>query len=342
MEQTKALNALEPFLALTKSATAPRAAADLVTQATSHPHTFVFAELLQAPQIQALSQSPEHAPYLALLEIFSFGTYTTYDRARADLPSLNDAQLLKLRQLSLLTLARDPGANLTYAALRESLGLPSGTDDGGRAVEDLVISAVYAGLLSAQLDPRRRTVYVPRVAPLRDLEPNSIPSMLTALRAWSGRCADTLSDLEAQIAAVRASARERHDEARARQETFTRLAEELKLGELSPSGDGLGISGPTRAGVVHSRHQARLLDRAVANLVGTQSRNGNKRGSGSLEPGNDECDDEAMDLDEEEPDDGSGEGGGGGGGFSSVAGAGFGGVAAGASAGKKRSSRRKI
>jgi len=72
MEQTRALNALEPFLALSKSANSPRAAADLVTQATSAPHTYVFAELLQTPNIEALRQSSEYAPYLILLEIFSW------------------------------------------------------------------------------------------------------------------------------------------------------------------------------------------------------------------------------------------------------------------------------
>ncbi|RYC56874.1 hypothetical protein CHU98_g9332, partial [Xylaria longipes] len=148
MEQTKALNALEPFLALTKSATAPRAAADLITQATSNPNTYVFTELLQAPQIQALSKSPEHASHLQLLEIFSHGTYTNYHTLSASLPPLNDAQVLKLRQLSLLTLAKNV-QNLSYNALQQGLGLHN-----ARAIEDLVISAVYAGLVDAQIDAR--------------------------------------------------------------------------------------------------------------------------------------------------------------------------------------------
>ncbi|KAL8739545.1 MAG: hypothetical protein Q9190_007661, partial [Brigantiaea leucoxantha] len=51
MDQTqqKALNALEPFILLSKYATSPRAAADLIIQATSAPNTFVFAELLETP-----------------------------------------------------------------------------------------------------------------------------------------------------------------------------------------------------------------------------------------------------------------------------------------------------
>jgi len=78
MEQRRAINALEPFVLLSKSATAPRGAADLITQATSSPHTYVFAELLQTPNIQALRNSQEYSSHLKLLEIFSYGTYADY------------------------------------------------------------------------------------------------------------------------------------------------------------------------------------------------------------------------------------------------------------------------
>lgn len=78
MEQQRALNALEPYIALSKAANSARAAADLITQATSSPQTYVFAELLQTPNIQALRQSPEYISHLKLLEIFAWGTYSDY------------------------------------------------------------------------------------------------------------------------------------------------------------------------------------------------------------------------------------------------------------------------
>lgn len=78
MEQTRALNALEPFLALSKTANSPRAAADLVTQATSAPNTYVFAELLRTPNIQGLRESKDYALHLTLLEIFAWGTWEDY------------------------------------------------------------------------------------------------------------------------------------------------------------------------------------------------------------------------------------------------------------------------
>jgi COP9 signalosome complex subunit 7 len=90
MEQIKALNALEPFLALSKSATSPRAASDLIVQATSAPNTYVFAELLQTPNIQNLRSVEEYSSYLALLEIFAWGTWEDYK----GMPTLHGLDLL--------------------------------------------------------------------------------------------------------------------------------------------------------------------------------------------------------------------------------------------------------
>jgi COP9 signalosome complex subunit 7 len=222
MEQTKALNALEvsqtltsdcfniliyfqPFIALTKSASSPRAAADLITRATSAPNTFVFAELLSAPQIQALSSSEEYSSHLTLLKIFSYGTYADY-KSTGSLPELNEAQTLKLRQLSFLSLAKKP-ADLTYANLLKALGLET-----PRELEDLVIAAIYGGLVNATLDPYNQLVAVSSVSPLRDLQPNSIPAMLSTLNEWSTRCVSTLADLEKQITKIKAEALKRHKE----------------------------------------------------------------------------------------------------------------------------------
>ena len=92
--QQKALNALEPFTLLSKSATSPRAAVDLITQATSAPNTFVFAELLQTPNIQALrNAAEEYAPYLTLLEIFAWGTWKDYECLSPPLLSLTASQV---------------------------------------------------------------------------------------------------------------------------------------------------------------------------------------------------------------------------------------------------------
>lgn len=80
---TRALEALQPFihLANSNSATSPRFVANLITNATSNPHTYVFAELLETPTVQALRSkdtADEYQPYLTLLEIFAWGTWQEY------------------------------------------------------------------------------------------------------------------------------------------------------------------------------------------------------------------------------------------------------------------------
>ena len=94
--QQKALNALEPFILLSKSANSPRAAANLVTQAISAPNTFVFAELLQTPNIQSLqTASEEHARYLTLLQIFAWGTWSDYTGKPSSIPQVPWNNILK-------------------------------------------------------------------------------------------------------------------------------------------------------------------------------------------------------------------------------------------------------
>lgn len=303
MEQTKALNALEPFVALTKSATAPRAAADLVTRATSASGTYVFAELLETPQIQALAESPDHASYLTLLQIFSYGTYADYI-STANLPPLNDQQTLKLRQLSLLTLAKNPH-NLSYASLQSALGLSD-----ARAVEQLVISAIYAGLIQAQLDPRNQAVLVSSVSPLRDLAPGSIPSMLANLQEWSGRCTSTLADLEAQIQAIKETAAQRHLEKKQWQEQTDKLVAKQAEGD-SKSKEG-----------AHGYQQSNLISRATAAFRSGRGKR-ERPGAGGAPYFVPDTEMDEMDVDDDfDTEDGQADSAGG--------------------AGKKRASRRKL
>jgi COP9 signalosome complex subunit 7 len=255
MEQTKALNALEPFLALSKSATSPRAAADLISQATSAPNTYVFAELLQTPNVQKLRDSPDHASHLTLLEIFAWGTWEDYKgmfvlyapgrpggcdtestTAQGNLPKLSAQQHQKLLLLSLLPLSRSH-TTLTYPALMSALDLPT-----TRALEELITSAIYAGLITATLDPAHSLVSVTSVAPLRDLAPGSLPAMQAALLTWSQRCDVALADLEARISEVKKAAVDREKMRRKKDramEVMIQMSEE-KGGSQKRGVSGLG------------------------------------------------------------------------------------------------------
>ncbi|KAF2246856.1 COP9 signalosome subunit 7 [Trematosphaeria pertusa] len=234
MEQTKALNALEPFLALSKSATSPRAAADLVTQATSAPNTYVFAELLQTPNIQKLRESQDYASYLTLLEIFSWGTWEDYKAQRPNLPKLSAPQHQKLLLLTLLPLARSR-KTLTYPSLTTALDLPT-----PRALEELITTAIYAGLLTATLDPAHSLVSVTSVAPLRDLAPGALPALQAALATWAQRSDAALAELEARVAEVKRAAVRREKMRRKREralEVAVQTSEEKGAGKRGALGD---------------------------------------------------------------------------------------------------------
>ncbi|KAH7344264.1 hypothetical protein BKA66DRAFT_434360 [Pyrenochaeta sp. MPI-SDFR-AT-0127] len=236
MEQTKALNALEPFLALSKSATSPRAASDLVTQATSAPNTYVFAELLQTPNIQNLRNSEGHASYLTLLEIFAWGSWEDY-KAQPNLPKLSAQQHQKLLLLSLLPLSRSH-STLTYKHLLTALDLPT-----TRALEELITTAIYSGLITATLDPAHSLISVTSISPLRDLAPGSLPALQTTLQSWSQRCDSALADLEAQVEKVKKEAVDREKLRRKKEralEAAMQTSEEKNTGKRGLLGLGGG------------------------------------------------------------------------------------------------------
>lgn len=252
MEQTKALNALEPFLALSKSATSPRAASDLIVQATSAPNTYVFAELLQTPNIQNLRTSEEYAPYLTLLEIFAWGTWadykgasttavqtygdtqTDYPLAHSNLPKLSAQQHQKLLLLSLLPLSHSH-TTLTYKHVMDALELPT-----PRSLEELVTTAIYAGLLTATLDPAHSLVSVTSISPLRDLSPGSLPALQNTLQSWSQRCDAALAELETQVAKVKQEAVDREKLRRKKEralEAAMQASDEKNSGKRNLMGD---------------------------------------------------------------------------------------------------------
>ncbi|KAJ9664162.1 hypothetical protein H2198_000380 [Neophaeococcomyces mojaviensis] len=224
--QQKALVALQPFIieATSTKNPSPRFLADLITRATTAPGTYIFTELLQLPQIQSLrAADPEHLSVLTLLELFSWGTYSEYI-STSNLPALSESQALKLRQLSLLTLASpflplDPARPdpLTYPSLVSSLDLSS-----HQQLESLVTSTIYAGLITARLSPTSTPprVQITSVAPLRDVRPVSLPAISQILNTWQSRCTTTISSLEAQIIQVRSQAAHRTALQRKRQEVI--------------------------------------------------------------------------------------------------------------------------
>lgn len=247
---------------------------DLIQRATKANGTYIFTELLTSPPIAALATSSDPAAraWHTHLSLFSHGLYSTYV-SDPTLPPLDAAQTLKLRQLSLLTLSRDK-TQLTYPRLLSHLGLTSARD-----LEDVVISAVYAGVLTARLNPARAEVQVSSVAPLRDVAPESIPGLITVLQAWSARCDATLAELEATMAGIRGDAAR---DAQRKSDAAT-LMEEM-ANEMND--DGAGGKGKIWGTRAASRGARKASQRGAA-----------KRGMMEIDAGEEDEDDDTMELD---------------------------------------------
>ena len=181
--------------------------------------------------------------------------------AQQKLPKLLGAQAQKLRQLSLLTLSTTP-ESLTYTHLQEALSL-----DSIRALEDLVISTIYAGLITAKLDTVAQRVDVSSVAPLRDPRPGSVPHMISVLNTWDDRCVSVLQDLEAQMRDVRQKALRQRQREEADKTAYNKLLEEK---------DSKGKGGGKR-GVGEETEEMEVDE----NHAGLRSR-GAKRGGGGV------------------------------------------------------------
>ncbi|CDW97358.1 hypothetical protein [Sporisorium scitamineum] len=178
---------LEPLLLVARS-TKPRgaAAANLVQQAISAPGVFFFGELFDVAGVAELatpsdsaSSSQLQAAY-QILCLFAYGTYSDYVHLvqAGAIPELSRGEVQKLRQLTLLSLACQHKA-LPYAALNESLGIHT---SNSRELEDLIIEAIYAGLILGKLNELQARFEIHHVQG-RDIPHPSILSQpaLTAL-----------------------------------------------------------------------------------------------------------------------------------------------------------------
>lgn len=170
---------LEPFILLSKSARGA-AAASLVIQAISAPNVYVFGELLRSPNLPELATKPETLPSWNLLQLFAYGTYADYVKNRDQLPPLSESMILKLRQLTIVSLAA-VNKRIPYDRLLKELGVRN-----VRELEDLVIDAIYNGVIVGKLDQRNQQLEVDRCMG-RDVRAEEIPSIVAMLTDWCDR-----------------------------------------------------------------------------------------------------------------------------------------------------------
>ncbi|OSX76320.1 hypothetical protein BU14_0197s0016 [Porphyra umbilicalis] len=265
----------------------PPTIAAIIADATAHPHLYTYAALLAVPAVRALDGTA-HASSLALLRVFAYGTYADVvgrggddgdgggsgaangEAASPSIPTLNPAQTLKLRRLTLMSLARGV-SRLPYATIAVALDLPS-----TRAVEDLVIGAVYEGLLAGgRLNPRAGVVEVTGCRG-RDLTPADVAGLGRGLAAWRTRAGGVLGVLGGEV-----------DRARAVGRAVASKREEAAEAAASVAAAAGAVGGGGGGGMVS----------ALGAPVGRPDRGGGRRGRGRRMMGEDDGGGDGMYVD---------------------------------------------
>ncbi len=170
---------LQSFVILAKTARGA-AAKDLVLHAIGAPGVFVFGELLSSPNVRELENNEDMKNVLELLHIFAYGTFEDFIGRRAVLPSLSEPMLLKLRQLTLVTLA-ETDRRIPYSLLQTVLHVGN-----VRELEDLTIDAIYKGIIQGKLDQQNQCLEV-EYCRGRDVRPERLDNLVSSLSQWCER-----------------------------------------------------------------------------------------------------------------------------------------------------------
>ncbi|KAG2441640.1 hypothetical protein HXX76_003258 [Chlamydomonas incerta] len=196
-----------------------RGLTDLIAKATGDPAVFGFGELLDVQSVKEL-QGTDLAPHNALLQLFAYGTWSEYQANSASLPPLNEAQTLKLKQLTVASLAASEKV-LPYSRLQSALSI-----GGLRELEDFLINhCFYAGVITAgKLDQKQACLQVHDVIG-RDVRPEDLPLITQRMARWIAAGDELLRAIEARVnyaTATADAARQHRDELEARIEEVKR------------------------------------------------------------------------------------------------------------------------
>ncbi|KAJ0053859.1 hypothetical protein Pint_00103 [Pistacia integerrima] len=164
----------------------------VVVEATSQPSLFAFSEILAVPNVAEL-EGTENSAYLDVLRLFAHGTWSDYKSNAGHLPQLVPDQVLKLKQLTVLTLA-ETNKVLPYDQLMQELDVSN-----VRELEDFLINeCMYAGIVRGKLDQLRRCFEV-QFAAGRDLRPGQLGSMIQTLSNWLSTSDNLLVSIQEKI-----------------------------------------------------------------------------------------------------------------------------------------------
>ena len=180
---------LERFRIMSKSHKGEALVA-MIKQALTSPQIFVYGEILSLPNIVDL-KSGNHASLYQLLNVFAYGRLSDYDSSKH--PQLEPAAYRKLQCLTLVSLANET-KSISYDQLFTELKISN-----VRELEDLIIDAIYYGLIKGKMDQKNRILLV-QSAVSRDIKgEEEMTNMVDVLTKWSENCQSVLGSVESQV-----------------------------------------------------------------------------------------------------------------------------------------------
>ncbi|CAJ0954914.1 unnamed protein product, partial [Mesorhabditis belari] len=206
-----------------------------VEEAIAAPTRVGYGELLQDEKVRALEK--EKPELWHTLNVFTYGTY-------ADLlpsTSLSNEATMKMRQLTILSMAAKE-RQIPFDRLLSALKL-----DTDRAVEDLIIDAMYKGLLKGRLNSMDRCFEVEEWQS-RDFPLEKLPALRQSFYACLNNVEHVVSECNKMAAIEENNAFVQNEEEMARQERIgnarKEVEEEMRLtGFMGGSRQYLGMPG---------------------------------------------------------------------------------------------------
>ena len=180
---------------------------------------------------------------MALLRVFAYGTLPEYRQHESGLPPLSPAQLLKLRQLTVVQMA-DASVSMPYDELMSALEMSS-----VRELEDMLINECIApGLLRGKLDHKRRAFEVHSCPVGRDLRPGQLKEIIDQLAAWHDNSKDVLARLESQMTWTTEESERRKERRKDVADAVETLRREMKVPGAGDGGGGAEGDGGASGG----------------------------------------------------------------------------------------------
>merc|ERR1719422_445068 len=211
--------------------------------------------------IQDLENTP-HSKYLALLNLFAYGTYKSLAESAGSLPEMTDLMTRKLRLLTVVSLA-EQNKLLPYNLLMSELDITT-----VRELEDLVIEGISAGVVLGKLDQKSSCFEVDFVIG-RDIRKIDMGNIVSVLTAWCDNCDSMLTNIEAQVDKVNKEKSDNNSHKASLEQKINDVKQQIKN---QPTGDD---------GDPDSRMDTERMDRKAAKGKGLRG-SSKSGGSGSF------------------------------------------------------------